>query len=193
MNNNLEPVTWKKENQTVEHRRRDDWWRKKNTIEKRDTYQDYAETNSAVNTEQRRVWYNMYEELDHRRTLDPWVEGKLEELRVRKADDEWLKEELEELAERRDGTWDPDWGEAKSMENTDKSAYKKVEVLKEEKQPLRVQNLSKRARKRARAEEREAAPEIIPWRYRKPIYEQTQSEDESSLCRSEIDSDEECS
>jgi len=52
----------------------------------------------------------MYEELDHRRTLDPWVEGKLEELRVRKADDEWLKGELQELAERRDGTWDPDWG-----------------------------------------------------------------------------------
>jgi len=33
----------------------------------------------------------MYDELDNRRTLDPWVEGKLEELRVRKADDEWLK------------------------------------------------------------------------------------------------------
>jgi len=57
------------------------------------------------------------------------------------------------------------------MENTDKSAYKKVKVLKEEKQPLRVQKLSKRARKRARAEEREAAPKIIQWRYRKPFYE----------------------
>jgi len=57
------------------------------------------------------------------------------------------------------------------MENTDKSPYKKVEVLKEEKQPLRFQKLSKRARKKARAEEREAAPEIMPWRYRKPFYE----------------------
>jgi len=35
--------------------------------------------------------------------------------------------------------------------------YKKVEQLKNEKQPLRVQKLSMRARKRARAEEREAA------------------------------------
>ena len=51
----------------------------------------------------------------------------------------------------------------------------------------------KSAKKRARAEERDAAPEIIPRRYRKPFYERTQSEDESSLCRSEIDSDEECS
>jgi len=58
---------------------------------------------------------------------------------------------------------------------------------------VRVRKLSKHARKRARAEEREAAPEIIPRRYRKPFYERTQSEDESSLCRSEIDSDEECS
>ena len=58
---------------------------------------------------------------------------------------------------------------------------------------VRVRKLSKHARKRARAEEREAAPEIIPRRYRKPFYERTQSEDESSRCRSEIDSDEECS
>jgi len=191
--NKLKLVTWKKENQIVEHRRRDDWWRKKNTFETRDTYQDNAETQSTMNTEQRRVWYNMYEELDHRRTLDPWLIGELGELRVRKADDEWLKGELEELAERRNGTWDQDWEGAKSRENTDKSQYKKVELLKEEKQPLRVQKLSKRARKRARAEEREAAPEIVPRRYRKPFYEQTQSEDESSRCRSEIDSDEECS
>jgi len=99
-----------------------------------------------------------------------------------------LKGELEELAERQNGTWYQDWEGAKSMENTDKSQYKKVELLKEEKQPLRVQKLSKRARQRARAEEREAAPEIVPCRYRKLFYEQTQSEDESSLCRSEIES-----
>jgi len=191
--NTLEPVTWKKENQIVEDRRRDDWWRKKNTIEQRNTYQDNAETQSTMNTEQRRVWYNMYEELDHRRTLDPWLEGELGELRERKADDEWLKGELEELAERRNGTWDQDSEGAKSMENTEKSWYKRVELLKEEKPPLRVWKLSKRARKRARAEEREAAPEIVPRRYRKPFYERTQSEDESSLCCSEIDSDEECS
>ena len=69
--------------------------------------------------------------------------------------------------------------------------YKKVEQLKNEKQPLRVQKLSMRARKRARAEEREAA-EIIPRRYQKPFYERTESEIESDMCCSECDSDEEC-
>jgi len=123
--NPMEPVTWKKENLMVEHRRRNDSWRKKNMIEERDTYQGNAETQSTMNTEKRRVWYSINEELENRRTLDPWLESKLEELRVRKADDEWLKGELEELAERRDGTWDQDWEGAKSMENTDKSPYKR--------------------------------------------------------------------
>ena len=50
----MNPVTWKKENQIVELRQRDDWWRVKNTIEERDTYQGNAETHSTMNTEKGR-------------------------------------------------------------------------------------------------------------------------------------------
>jgi len=46
--NPMEPVTWKKENLMVEHRRRHDQWRKKNMKEERETYQDNAENRSKM-------------------------------------------------------------------------------------------------------------------------------------------------
>ena len=173
--NPMEPVTWKKENLMVEHRRRNDLWRKKNRIEERDSYQNNAETQSTMNTEKKKVWYSINEELENRRTLE------LEELRVRKADDEWLKGELEELEKRREGNWDPDCEGAKSMEKTDTSPYKIVELLKNKKQPLRVQKLSKCARKRARAEEREAAPKLYH-AYIKSLFTNEKSRKTKAAC-----------
>ena len=69
--------------------------------------------------------------------------------------------------------------------------YKKVEQLKNKKQQLQVQKLSKHARKRARAEKREVV-EIIPRRYQKPFHKRTEWEIERDMCHSEYDSDEEC-
>ena len=62
-------------------------------------------------------------------------------------------------------------------------------MMKHEKQPLRFQKLTKLAKKRARAEERETA-EIIPRRCKKHFYDPTKSVLDGDLCPSDCDSDE---
>ena len=62
-------------------------------------------------------------------------------------------------------------------------------MMKDEKQPLRFQKLTKLAKKRARAEERETAG-IIPRRCKKHFYDPTKSVLDGDLCPSDCDSDE---
>ena len=109
----------------------------------------------------------------------------------------WRKEN--EMVEQHRGRLNP-WREKgyakeerESYHGNTKTRSKMVEearrMMKDEKQPLRFQKLSKRAKKRARAEERETA-EIIQRSCQKHFYDQTKSEIDGDLCRSDCDSDE---